>query len=465
MINHIAIRRENRKDTYQRGYGMMNENWDDELCKVGCNLKTLGVPAVCGEEEFVERVWKTPVSLNFVRDLGGMVKFIGVTREFKDVVNYFKTPSGETPAGFRIELSLSEDGVLRVDLVRDISYDKNGKKRPTNVLLSADSANPYEIAPISKLIANLTCNPAILYDQFINNPQANVGGQFKTRDEVMAEIGRILGPGCDISVELNNPFDPDFNRLLDECNVFKELLSKWRVVIKVPHTGPIANDTLHELLEGDGKLRVRYDRGSTENNLRGHNLTYRLTEAGFRINFTLMFSPHQTNLALQAKPYFINTFVRSRLHQSQAMNHYLKCYDSTHDAGFLKSLRSYMIEKDYLATDEGDTDLHAVENLARQLLEYRRFHAHEGMDGLDSVRHNLRLLKNCNLPDTRLIVCSINGEGNYLALDKLLAEPEFQEMNHRVVVTTDPNLHSQFASDNQIISYQRMFLNAASTAK
>jgi len=30
----------------------------------------------------------------------------------------------------------------------------------------------------------------------------------------MTEIGRILGPGCDISVELNNPFETDFAKLL-----------------------------------------------------------------------------------------------------------------------------------------------------------------------------------------------------------------------------------------------------------
>ncbi|MHB1314399.1 MAG: transaldolase family protein, partial [Christensenellales bacterium] len=90
---------------------------------------------------------------------------------------------------------------------------------------------------------------------------------------------------------------------------------------------------------------------------------------------------------------------------------------------------------------------------------------HEGMDGLDSVRHNLRMLKNCNLPDTRLIVCSLIGERNYAELDKLLAEPEFQDMNHRVVITTDPNYHSQQATDNQIITYQRLFMNAAASGK
>jgi hypothetical protein len=34
------------------------------------------------------------------------------------------------------------------------------------------------------MLANLTCNPGIVYDLFINNPKANVGNKFKTRDEV-----------------------------------------------------------------------------------------------------------------------------------------------------------------------------------------------------------------------------------------------------------------------------------------
>jgi len=121
-----------------------------------------------------------------------------------DYVN--RVPATETPAGFKIQYLIEEDSVLRVDLVRDISYDKNCIKRPTKVLFSADSANPYEIEPVKNIIANLTCNPGIIYDLFINNPKANVGNKYKTRDEVMQEIGKILGPGCDISVELNNPF-------------------------------------------------------------------------------------------------------------------------------------------------------------------------------------------------------------------------------------------------------------------
>ena len=123
-----------------------------------------------------------------------------------------RSPAGETPIGFKIAFIVEQEGLVRIDLVRDISYDKNGQKRPTSFLFSADSANPYEVAPIKDLIANLTCNPGIIYDLFINNPKANKNGRFKTRDEVMMEIGNILGPGCDISVELNNPFEPDGSR-------------------------------------------------------------------------------------------------------------------------------------------------------------------------------------------------------------------------------------------------------------
>ena len=167
---------------------------------------------------------------------------------------------------------MEKDGVVKVDLVRDISYDKNGILRPTNVLFSADSANPYEVEPISPLISNLTCNPGIIYDLFINNPKANVGNKYKNRDEVMAEIGRVLGPGCDISVELNNPFEQDFNKILEEAEKFREMFSKYRVVIKVPHTGAVTPQNVTQLLSGNKKLDKRPDQVGTEDALRGHNL-------------------------------------------------------------------------------------------------------------------------------------------------------------------------------------------------
>ena len=158
------------------------------LQEVECTIRSFCVPAVRGEESYVERVWNMPVDLDLFQKLAPMVKYIGVTQEFKDVIDYFKVPEKETPAGFRIAILYSGDGVLQVDLVRDISYDKNGKKRPTNLLLSADTANPYDLQHMAKLVCNLTCNPSIIYDRFINNPEANYKGEFKTREEVMTEI-------------------------------------------------------------------------------------------------------------------------------------------------------------------------------------------------------------------------------------------------------------------------------------
>ena len=210
----------------QQGFGKTAVNF---------TLKSLGAPAARGSEDAVKRVENKVLSLGEYEALRGAVKVIGVTPRFGDVINKFKIPQAEIPAGFRVESYLEPDGLLLVDLVRDISYDKDGVKRPTGTIFSADSANPYEVAPISALLGNLTCNPGIVYDLFINNPKANVGGKFKTLEEVMTELGRVLGPGCDISVELNNPFEEDFNKILDECEKFKEILTEYRLVVKVPH--------------------------------------------------------------------------------------------------------------------------------------------------------------------------------------------------------------------------------------
>ncbi len=62
---------------------------------------------------------------------------------------------------------------------------------------------------------------------------------------------------------------------------------------------------------------------------------------------------------------------------------------------------------------------------AERFVEYRNYKNPEGADGLDSMRHNLRMLRQCNLEDTRLIVCSMEGENNYPDIDKLLTEDEF----------------------------------------
>lgn len=424
-------------------------------------MNSLGLPSIRGEEGYVERIKDMPISLDEYKDIAQASEYIGVTERFKDVIETFHTPEGETPAGFRRELMLDKDKVVRADLVRDISYDKNGILRPTNVLFSADSANPYEVAPISPLISNLTCNPGIIYDLFINNPKANVGNVYKNRDEVMAEIGKILGPGCDISVELNNPFEEDFNKILEEAEKFREMFSKYRVVIKVPHTGAVTPDNVNQLLSGNKKLDARYDQVGTKNALRGHNLALKLHEHGFRVNFTLMFEPFQTLMALQARPYFINTFLRHRLVQSQNIQKYVGMYETSKDEKILEQLRDYFISCDYYMETDKNIPLKEVLRFGKDLIKYRHFEDKEGSDGLDGMRHNLRVLRNSNLEDTRLIVCSMEGPYNYPDIDKLLAEPEFLDMNKKVVITAEPNYLARFTSTNQVISYQRRFMNAA----
>jgi len=429
------------------------------------DLSSLAAPIARGDEEYASRVLDTEMSRDEYTVLRGAVKFIGVTKGFRDVLADFPTPEGGTPAGFRRDFSLDAGGVLRVDLARDISRDKNGAPRPTKLLYSADTADPYEVAAISPFLANLTCNPGIIYDLFINNPKANAGNKFKTRDEVMTEIGRVLGPGADISVELNNPFDKDFSRQLDEALKFREMLGKYRVVIKVPHTGAVTPENVGQLLAGDKKLDRGYDEITTEDALRGHTLALKLHEHGFRVNFTLMFEPFQTQLALQARPYFINTFLRHRLVQSMKIKGYVDAYDSTENVSNLESLRAYFVKNDYYPPSKANADLREVLRFGRDLIKYRHFEDAEGSDGLDGMRHNLRVLRNCNLPDTRLIVCSMEGPYNYPDIDKLLAEPEFQDMHDKVVITAPPDYLARFTSTNQVISYQRRFMNAAAGQK
>ena len=432
---------------------------------VKSDTKSSGASIISGEEAYANRVLDLPISLDLYQAAKPITDHIGVTRTFKDVIDYFKVPEGETPAGFKIKYVLEADGVLRADLVRDISYDKNGQKRPTQFLFSADTADPYEIAPIKHLIANLTCNPGIIYDLFINNPEANIGGKFKTRDEVMEEIGRILGSGVDISVELNNPFEESEQAILEEVEKFREMLSPYRVVIKVPHTGPVNAENVQELLTGDKKFQRNYYEGSTTDMLRGHNLALLLREHGFRVNFTLMFEPYQTAMALQAKPYFINCFVRHRLFQSKDMRRLLDLYAVSEERGFLEDLRSLLLKGDYISVQDSELDLMEVKAMTERILKYRRFDDREGRDGLDGVRHNLRLLRNVNLPDTRLIVCSMEGETMYPEIDDLLVEEEFQDMVDRIVITAVPAYLARFTSCNLVVAYQRRFMNAAKGQK
>ena len=422
------------------------------------------IQIVSNDEGYVRRALHQNISLEEYEFLLKRIRYIGVSDRFRDVIDLFKVPEGETPAGFKIEYNMKENQILEIDLVRNISYDKNGLRRPTKFIYSADTANPYEVEPIKHLIGNLTCNPGIIYDLFINNLQANVGHKFKTRNEVMSEIANILGPGCDISVEVNNPF-ADFEQILEEAEEFREMFSDYRMVLKIPHTGPVNAGNVNELLVGDKKLSTRWNQAATKDYLYGHNLALKMKEHGFRVNYTLMFEPWQTGMALQAKPYFINSFVRQRFGVTTYINGLLNAYQTTYDDRFLQALRSFMIEWDFLSKNDQDADLRLVEKMARETVEYRKINEHEGFDGMDGVRHNLRMLRNSNLEDTRLIICSIEGSRMYPELDKLMTEDEFKDMTDRIVITTEPSYLAQNTSAPQIITYQRRFMNAANGEK
>lgn len=432
-----------------------------------CSLKSaLGnAKLVENEAEYSLRVLEQDISSALWQDIRAInpVAF-GVTANFKKVIDDFKVAENETPAGYRVEYSLDGDNVLRADLHRDIAYEKNGKKRPTNILFSADSANPYEVAPVKNFISNLTCNPAIIYNMFLNNPKANVGNAFKDRDEVMRAIGDMLGSGCDISIELNDPFGASESELLEEAARFKEILGEHRVIIKIPHTGAVNRDNVKELMSGTKRFQRRYNEGTCEDYFRGHNLAMMFHEHGYRVNFTLMYEPYQTFMALQARPAYINSFVMFRQEQSQKMASLVKAYESTGDIDYLKQLRAYMVDNDYLSAREDNCDLATAYDRAKATLKYRGYDRSDA-DGLDGIRHNLRLLKNSNLDDTRLIICNFQSEWAYPEVDRMLMESEFQGMSGRVVVTAPPTLIGQYTSNAIVTQFHRRFMNAANGAK
>lgn len=430
-----------------------------DMKSMKCTMETLVLSgklniAADTDKKMFDRIKNIEISFENYIEIKDHVKFVGVTAEFCKIINLFKIPDGEIPAGFRPEFVYDTDSSIRVNLVRDISYAANGVKRPTNVLFSANSANPFQVREMKDLIANLTTNPQIIYDQFLNNPKANVNNQFKDRFEVMEELCKIVGPGVDISVEVNNPF-ADEAALMEEIAQFEEILTPYRLVVKVPHTGPLNKKNVGDFLEGKYPA---YDMGDAVDFFYGHNLTYRLSQKGYRVNFTLMAEPHQTALALTAKPYFINAFVERRYDQTKEMDAILKNLDQTSDAMYREQLHAFMMKADMIAAD--DTDIIAAEKKARTLIGYRGLDTSDGHDGLDSVRHSLRVLRQSNLPDTRLIICNTKSAQIYYDIDKLVVEPEFADMKQKVIITCEPEYFAQFTSSPTIYTYQRSFLNS-----
>jgi hypothetical protein len=122
------------------------------------------VSVISKDKEYVDRVVNQPISADHFSFLKNHVRYVGVTSNFREIIDYFKTP-----AGFRIEYKLTESNVLRVDLGRDISFDRNGQKRPTKVLFSTDSANPYEVEPVKNVIASRTSVFGQIYDSSSGN--------------------------------------------------------------------------------------------------------------------------------------------------------------------------------------------------------------------------------------------------------------------------------------------------------
>lgn len=401
-----------------------------------------------------DRIKGIEIDIDSYRSNSEYIKSVGVTEEFKNVIKTFDVPAGETPAGFRREYVYDADGSLRIDLVRDIAFGKNGVRRPTNVLFSANTANPFEVSTMKNFIANLTTNPAIMYSQFLNNPKANVGGKYKDTTEVLQELCNIVGPGVDISVEVTDPF-ADEEKLFEEVAKYEEILTKYRIVVKVPHTGPLNKGNVQDYI--DGKYPALTD-GDSQSFFYGHNLAYKFHEKGYRVNFTLMSDPHQTALALLAKPYFINAFVEKRNDQTKGMVSYLKRLDETGDAQYREQLHAFMLKTNLLASD--DTDAAKAENLARTLVNYRHAYDHEGSDGLDSVRHSLRVIKQSNLPDTKLIICNTKTDQMYYDIDKMLVEDEFADMKQRVILTCEPSYFGRYTSSSTIYAYQRDFLTS-----
>jgi hypothetical protein len=131
----------------------------------------------------------------------------------------------------------------------------------------------------------------------------------------------------------------------------------------------------------------------------------------------------------------------------------------------VEQLRNVLLENDYLAKGDTNHDLFNVLKMGRDIVNYRNFDNCYGSDGLDAVRHNLRLLRQNNLRDTRLIICSMEGEYNYPDIDNLMADPEYADVIDRIVITAEPGYLARFTSTNQVVTYQRRFMNAAAGQK
>jgi hypothetical protein len=55
----------------------------------------------------------------------------------------------------------------------------------------------------------------------------------------------------------------------------------------------------------------------------------------------------------------------------------------------------------------------------------------------------------------------MEGDYNYPDIDNLMTDPEYADVIDRVIITAEPEYLARFTSTNQVVSYQRRFMNAA----
>jgi hypothetical protein len=55
----------------------------------------------------------------------------------------------------------------------------------------------------------------------------------------------------------------------------------------------------------------------------------------------------------------------------------------------------------------------------------------------------------------------MEGDVAFPDIMRMLTEPEFLDMHHRVLVTTEPSYLARWTSAPQVVSYHRRFMRAA----
>ena len=87
---------------------LLDETIRTSLRALMSDTKGEGAGIISGEEKYVNRVLDLQITLGMFEDLSSITKRIGVTKNFKEVIDYFKVPADETPPGFRIEYQLEK---------------------------------------------------------------------------------------------------------------------------------------------------------------------------------------------------------------------------------------------------------------------------------------------------------------------------------------------------------------------